>query len=82
MGTNKVFAVFGLGTFGLTVAETLAEKGATVIAIDSDENQVNLIKNKVDTALVLDTTDERAMEKAPLGWSGRRTRCSRLPTSA
>ena len=66
MGTNKVFAVFGLGTFGLTVAETLAEKGATVIAIDSDENQVNLIKNKVDTALVLDTTDERAMEKAPL----------------
>ena len=66
MGTNKVFAVFGLGTFGLTVAETLTEKGATVIAIDSDENQVNLIKNKVDTALVLDTTDERAMEKAPL----------------
>ncbi|MDD3089159.1 MAG: NAD-binding protein, partial [Candidatus Omnitrophica bacterium] len=37
----KQFAVIGLGRFGASVAATLAAKGQQVIAIDSNEDNVN-----------------------------------------
>ncbi len=63
---QKLFAVFGLGAFGQTVAEVLAEKGGDVIAIDNDPALVESFKNKVTTALLLDSTDEKALAKAPI----------------
>ena len=35
------FAVIGLGKFGGTVAQSLAERGAEVIAIDKDEKLID-----------------------------------------
>ncbi|WP_428768222.1 TrkA family potassium uptake protein [Treponema sp. HNW] len=63
---QKVFAVFGLGIFGQTIADALAEKGAEVIAVDNDPAVVEEFKNKVTTALHIDSTDKKALEKAPL----------------
>lgn len=63
---EKVYAVFGLGCFGRTVAEVLAERGASVIAVDNNPDVIDEFKNKVSTAMLLDSTDETAMAKAPL----------------
>ncbi len=63
---QKVFAVFGLGAFGQTVAEVLAEKGGDVIVVDNDPALIESLKNKVTTALLLDSTDEKALAKAPI----------------
>ena len=52
----KQFAVIGLGSFGRKVAVTLAEKGAEVMAIDKDLNKVENIKDKVVSAVTLDST--------------------------
>ncbi|MBN2105625.1 TrkA family potassium uptake protein [bacterium] len=58
------FLVIGLGTFGRKVALTLLENGAEVVAIDRDKNKVEIVKDKVTIAMVLDSTDEEAMHTA------------------
>ncbi len=60
----KQFAVIGLGTFGARVARVLIEKGAEVIAIDSDPKRVEEIKDDVTQALCLNATDEDALAKS------------------
>lgn len=57
----KQLAVIGLGTFGCRVARTLMSKGAEVIAIDSDLNRVEAIKDEVTQAICLDATNEEAL---------------------
>ena len=54
-------AVVGLGRFGMAVVEQLAASGVQVMAIDSDRELVDEVKDRVDIAVVLDSTDERAM---------------------
>ena len=66
MAKEKVFAVIGLGTFGKKVAEVLAEKGAQVIVIDNSPDNVERIKNSVTAAVLINSTDETALLKAPL----------------
>lgn len=56
------FVVIGLGRFGSVVAETLAAKGAEVMAVDRDAGLVNAIKDKVLESRILDTTNENALE--------------------
>lgn len=63
---NKVFAVFGMGTFGQVIAEVLTARGGQVIAIDNNPEVIDEFKNKVSSALLLDSTDEKALTKAPL----------------
>lgn len=54
-------AVVGLGRFGMAVVEQLAASGAQVIAVDSDRDLVDEVKHRVDVAVALDSTDERAL---------------------
>lgn len=54
-------AVIGLGRFGRSLAISLAERGAEVIAIDKDRNAVDVIKDKVTFAVVMDSEDEEAL---------------------
>ncbi len=56
------FAVIGLGIFGNSIARTLAERGAEVLAIDVNEDYVDDIKDDVAYAVALDATDLRALE--------------------
>jgi len=53
-------AVVGLGRFGTAVARQLAATNTQVIAIDTDQELVNDIKDVVSAAIVLDSTDEIA----------------------
>lgn len=61
---KKQFAVIGLGTFGYNVALELVRKNIQVLGIDSDNGIVNRISNFITQALVVDATDEKAVEDA------------------
>jgi trk system potassium uptake protein TrkA len=61
---KKVFAVIGLGTFGVKLSRSLIERGGEVIAIDNDIVKVESIKEEVHHAVCLDSTDEEAMKAA------------------
>lgn len=54
-------AVIGLGQFGQTLAESLTQQGAEVLAIDQDEKIIEDFKDKVALAVTLDATDEDAL---------------------
>ena len=36
--TRKEFVIFGVGDFGMNVAKTLANSGATVMVVDKEES--------------------------------------------
>jgi trk system potassium uptake protein TrkA len=63
---EKVFAVFGLGAFGMEVSRGLIDKGGKVIAFDHRPQPIEKIKDLVTQAMVLDSTDEDALRGAPL----------------
>ena len=54
-------ALVGLGTFGRALAVDLARAGVEVIAIDSNIDLVDDIKDEVAVAVKLDATDEREL---------------------
>ena len=66
MAKERVFAVFGLGTFGAEVCRVLAEKGGKVIAVDRDPDVVEKNKNIVTQAVLMDSTDEEALKNLAL----------------
>jgi trk system potassium uptake protein TrkA len=57
----KRFLVVGLGQFGSGLARALFEKGADVIAIDSNMDMVERMKNFVSSAVAMDVTNEEAL---------------------
>lgn len=59
--TNR-FAVIGLGQFGESIARTLADRGAEVLAIDIDLDKVESLKDDVAYAVALDSTDVKALK--------------------
>ena len=63
----KQFAVFGLGVLGVAVARNLMMEGMEVIAIDHNEENIELIKNDVTEAAILDSTKEEALRAIDIG---------------
>ena len=63
---EKVFAVFGLGAFGMEICRGLINKGGKVIAFDSRTRPVEKMKDLVTQVMILDSTDEDALRSAPL----------------
>jgi len=57
----RQFAVIGLGRFGSSVANTLAEKGHEVLGIDVDEERVQEISEFLAHVVCIDATDEKAL---------------------
>jgi trk system potassium uptake protein TrkA len=57
----KQFVVIGLGNFGFAVAERLAQIGHQVMAIDSNDDRIDDIKDKVTQAVVADARDKSAL---------------------
>jgi len=66
MDKERVFAVVGLGTFGMEVANVLAGKGGKVIALDNQENLIEKVKDNVTQAILVDSTDEESLKNVPL----------------
>ena len=58
----KQFVVVGLGRFGSSLAETLAEKDYDVLAIDINEERVQAMSNIVTHSVEADATDEQALK--------------------
>lgn len=61
------YVVIGLGKFGFHVAKGLAQQGESVIAIDNDEEKIRDISEFVQDAIMLDSTDIRALREAGIG---------------
>ena len=57
----KSFCVIGLGKFGYTLAEKLAEDGKQVMVIDIDSDKINAIADKVTHAVIGDPTNENVL---------------------
>ena len=58
------YVVIGLGKFGYHVAKGLAQQGEAVIAIDNDEEKIRDINEFVQDAIVLDSSDPKALREA------------------
>jgi len=61
------YAVLGLGKFGFHVAKGLAQQGVSVIAVDNDEEKIRDINEYVHDAIIMDSTDIRALREAGVG---------------
>ncbi len=62
----RQFAVIGLGRFGTSVARTLSDQGAEVLAIDIKEDMVQEASDYATQAVQLDATDEKALRSVGL----------------
>lgn len=60
---KKKIMVIGLGILGETVARTLAEDGAEVIALDKDPIYVERVKDTTAMAIEGDSTDPKLLEQ-------------------
>ena len=58
---KKNIAIAGIGQFGFQLATSLSQKGFEVLALDSDPDIIDEIKELVTEAIIIDTTDEKAM---------------------
>ena len=54
---KKIYAVFGLGRYGMAVARELVENGMEVIAVDLDERIVNAAADELPICKCADVTD-------------------------
>lgn len=60
----KSFAIIGLGNFGQTLATTLADAGAQVLAIGRDPDTVNSLGEIVTNAILGDPTNEEVLKSS------------------
>lgn len=61
------FAVLGLGKFGFSIVETLAEYDVNILACDNDPAKVKRVANIVTHALELDLENEEDLKSLDLG---------------
>ena len=66
MADQRVFAIAGLGAFGLELCRVISEKGGKVIAIDNQILLIEKVKDSVTQAVLMDSTDEEALKTLPL----------------
>ena len=59
---SKSIAVFGIGRFGRSLALTLSESGADVMAVDGDESVIEKIADKVTYAITADLKSAEAIQ--------------------
>ncbi len=58
--------VIGLGNYGSAISKKLAEYGHEVIGVDSDNQKVEAIKEKITYAITLDCSDEILLKSLPV----------------
>lgn len=60
------YVVIGLGNYGSVLASELTELGHEVIGVDSDPMKVEMIKDKIASSFVFDSTDDYSLCYLPL----------------
>ena len=63
MSINKTYAVFGLGRYGLAVAEELVNNGAEVLAVDIDQHNVNKAIETIPVCKCADITEPEVIKR-------------------
>lgn len=63
MAISKNYAVFGLGRYGMAVAKELADNGAEVLAVDTNEDIVNDMAQELPLCKCADVTDSDVIEQ-------------------
>ncbi len=58
--------IFGLGNFGMSLAIHLTDTGNDVVVADKNPDRVDLIKDQVSHAVIMDSTNENAYRALPL----------------
>ena len=58
----KQFVIIGIGRFGSALAQRLFELGHEVLAIDTDEEEIQKISDKVTHAVTADASDESVLK--------------------
>ncbi len=61
------YLVIGLGNFGSTLAEELTARSHDVIGVDTCEQRIEDIKERIAVAYIMDATDGAALKSLPLG---------------
>lgn len=64
--SQQIF-IIGLGQFGMSLARTLSEKGAEVLAVDTRKDLVEEASLFVTEALIIDATDEAELARLEPG---------------
>jgi trk system potassium uptake protein TrkA len=64
---SQQILIIGLGQFGMSLARTLSEKGAEVLAVDKRKNLVEEAATFVTEAIVIDATDEAELARLEPG---------------
>jgi len=64
--TEKEYAIIGLGRFGSSLARRLEALGHPVLGIDMDPRMVKEIADEITEAVILDATDEDALEQVDI----------------
>ncbi len=63
MAINKVYAVFGLGRYGSSIARELVRNGVEVLAVDKNEDIVNAVIEDIPFAKCADITEKGVLEE-------------------
>ena len=63
MATKKIFAVIGLGRFGLSLLGELSRFTDNIIAIDRNENSVKEAGEFINQCFVCESTDEKQLKQ-------------------
>jgi trk system potassium uptake protein TrkA len=58
--------ILGLGVFGRNLATDLAQLGAEILAIDPKEENVSLVKDEIDHAILADFNDSAILDNFPI----------------
>lgn len=67
MKSNKTYAVFGLGRYGLAVARELVANGKEVIAVDMSQKIVNDVAAYLPICKCADVTDAEVISRLDIG---------------
>lgn len=60
------YIIVGLGNFGGYLAKLLTNLGHEVIGIDNLESRIEIVKDSITHAIVMDATDQAAVKNLPL----------------
>lgn len=60
------YIIVGMGNFGGYLAKRLTDMGHEVIGVDSSETRIELVKDSITHAIVMNATDQQAVENLPL----------------
>lgn len=63
MSKRQTYAVLGLGRYGRAVAKELVNNGEEVLAVDIDENLVNMVSTELPICKCADVTDAEALKQ-------------------